>query len=782
MVTPEVVRVRRFFPLRAIALGVVVALVAIGCTDDSGSEAKGTSTAATAKYRAFGSINQASVVDAPPSAELVLVNSQGDDVAKGRADRVGSKVFRSVKPGAGYVVEERSGPTTERSTPFEVLNESTKPPQSLYDGQQLKAGLNYMKMRDGVELAATVRLPPGQSLDKGPFPTLIEYSGYEVAPPGDLISSLVGTINDPDAKPDPLAPSGSTAVGGLISPLLGFAVVSLQIRGSGCSGGEFDLFGLPTIYDGYDAVETVAAQPWVKNKKVGMVGISYSGFSQLYVGGTQPPHLAALAPMSVLGDMYDGIGFPGGIFNNGFAEGWLKERINDAKPAPKGGQPWARILIEKGDKKCAENQKLRLQTQDVLDVLAKSEYRDPALYSRRTPADWAEKINVPVFLVGGLQDEQLGSHWANMISRLDDNENVWVTLYNGNHNDALGPEILTRWVEFLDLFVADEIPEIPDAVLGLSGVLYEQIGSAAAPKLQQTRFAGTTDLAAARAKFEADPRIRLLMEVGAGPLGPRSLESTAELTYDSWPPPKAVTTRWNLAGDGKLVPEDTEVAEGADTYLSDPDARPVQSADGGGVVYEADGKYTWKPVAKDRGLGYVTAPLESDMLIAGPGSLDLSVSTTDDDADLQVTLTEVRPDGQETYLTSGWLRLSGRKLNKKTSTELYPVHTHLEGDTQLLKPNEAVNARVPIHPVAAWLRAGSRLRVTVLAPGGDVPLWNFRTVEDGKDKVTVNYGGDAGSSLVLPVVPGTPTVTPMPKCETLRGQPCRAYTVALNGG
>ncbi len=255
------------------------------------------------------------------------------------------------------------------------------------------------------------------------------------------------------------------------------------------------MFGLPSIYDGYDAIETVAAQPWVKGGKVGMVGISYSGYSQLFVGGTQPPHLAALAPMSVLGDLYVGIGFPGGIFNNGFAEGWLTERQADADPAPEEGQEWARVLIEQGDEHCEENQKLRLQTQDVLTIVEATEFRTPLLFDRRTPAEWAERIDVPVFLVGGLQDEQLGSDWANMIETLDDNDQMWVTLYNGNHNDALDPEILTRWSEFLDLFVSDEVPEMTASLLGLSGVIFDEIGSAAAPPLQQSRFAGMSDVA-----------------------------------------------------------------------------------------------------------------------------------------------------------------------------------------------------------------------------------------------------------------------------------------------
>lgn len=45
-----------------------------------------------------------------------------------------------------------------------------------------------------------------------------------------------------------------------------------------------------------------------------------------------------------------------------------------------------------------------------------------------------DKIEVPVFLVGSFQDEQLGSNWANWIEKLDKNNDVWVTMYNGSHN------------------------------------------------------------------------------------------------------------------------------------------------------------------------------------------------------------------------------------------------------------------------------------------------------------------------------------------------------------
>ncbi len=59
--------------------------------------------------------------------------------------------------------------------------------RSFYRRKKLKQGLNYVKVRDGVELAMTVRLPAGKKLSDGPFPTLIEYSGYQVAAPHDLL-------------------------------------------------------------------------------------------------------------------------------------------------------------------------------------------------------------------------------------------------------------------------------------------------------------------------------------------------------------------------------------------------------------------------------------------------------------------------------------------------------------------------------------------------------------------------------------------------------------------
>ena len=111
-------------------------------------------------------------------------------------------------------------------------------------------------------------------------------------------------------------------------------------------------------------VQTVGSQPWVLNHKVGMVGISYSGFSQLIVAGTEPPDLAAITPLSPTDDLFS-TGYPGGIYNDGFAKTWMQQRISDAQAAPGGGQPWATAEIKTGDATCLANQVLHPEAQTL---------------------------------------------------------------------------------------------------------------------------------------------------------------------------------------------------------------------------------------------------------------------------------------------------------------------------------------------------------------------------------------------------------------------------------
>jgi len=761
----------------AAALAAAVGSTVLGGCHNGPDGLRAPAATAPAPFAGHGSVEEAYIEGVPPGDRVVLASPSGTVAGEGTADAMGSLIIRGLRPGGGYSFRVLEGTRVLGTRTFRVLSGNQPPPQSFYARQHLHEGLNYLTMRDGVQLAATVRLPPGKTLAQGPFPTVIEYSGYAIAAPHSLIAAELGGGN----LADPLLPDTATAVGSVIAPLLGFATVSLQMRGTGCSGGAFDLFGLPTVYDGYDAVEIVAAQPWVAHHRVGMVGISFSGISQLFVAGTRPPHLAAIAPMSVTNDLY-ATGYPGGIPNSGFAAGWIAQRMADAQPAPAGGEAYARALIAAGDTRCAANQKLRLETPNIVELMAGNAYRTPALFDERSPTTWARHIDVPVFLVGAFQDEQTGGQWPDIVPALARDRDVWVTMINGTHADSLGPAIITRWIEFLHLFVADDLPSAPPLVLAAAPLLYRQLTGAPAEPLPPLRFTQAPSVTAARAAFRRDPRVRILLDNGGGSLGPGAMQPTWEADFSSWPPPQLVPTTFLLAPGGILDPGGTTLPGATVVFHPDPSARPPTDLPTGNP-WAALPPYDWTPVTGTTGLGFVSAPLVHDLVVIGPASLDLQLESSAPDTDLQATISEVRPDGTELFVQSGTLRASDRTLDRARSSAVEPVPTYLAADAAPLPAGRFSEVRIPILPFAYAFRAGSRIRITISAPGGDRPAWSFATpATGGKVADTVSMGGVQPSALVLAVIPGIVPGDGQPPCPSLRGQPCRRYVPAGNGG
>ena len=499
-----------------------------------------TPAGAAAGLHGGGSVEEAWLTGATPGDRIVLVRD-GHPVAvsgnPGTADALGSLIVRGLTPGPGYAWRDTtSGATTAT---FAVLAPGANPAtgSALYTGQSLHQGLNYLTMRDGIRLAATVRYPYGSTCSAAaPCPTVIEYSGYNVAGPTDPIPTIVSTIFHQPCTGcgDPhLLPSSSTYLGSVVTRIAGFAIVSLQMRGTGCSGGAFDLFGYPSDYDAYDAIEIVAHQDWVAHHKVGMVGISYSGLSQLPAAGTDPPGLAAIAPMSPTDDLFS-TGYPGGIFNDGFAGSWVAERIQDAKPAavltgddtlaplaatPVSGvgQPWvyyeidAELAADGGaSSPCLSNQVLHDQSESLSTLVGPQLVapgtgpgREPSLLDRRSMSQWATHVRVPVFISGAMQDEQTGPQWPALLTAFPKSTPVFANLVNGGHIDSTDPQIISRWLEFLDLYVADRVPTAPTGIAALAFNVfstYETSAPAAAP-LPAIRFTDAPDLSTARSRF-----------------------------------------------------------------------------------------------------------------------------------------------------------------------------------------------------------------------------------------------------------------------------------------
>jgi len=171
----------------------------------------------------------------------------------------------------------------------------------------------------------------------------------------------------------------------------------------------------------------------------------------------------------------------------------------------------------------------------------------------------------------------------------------------------------------------------------------------------------------------------------------------------------------------------------------------------------------------------VTPPLASNVVVVGAGSLEAWISASTRDVDLQVTVSELRPDGFETFVQSGWLRASERKLAPGSSL-LQATLSLRRADVAPLLSGRFVRVVVPLYYQGHAYRAGSRIKVTISAPGGDQPTWAFSDQVPGhRATVRVAHSEAMASRLVLPVVLGVTVPTGLPPCPGLRGEPCRRY-------
>ena len=155
------------------------------------------------------------------------------------------------------------------------------------------------------------------------------------------------------------------------------------------------------------------------------------------------------------------------------------------------------------------------------------------------------------------------------------------------------------------------------------------------------------------------------------------------------------------------------------------------------------------------------------------------------DVDLQATVSEVRPDGNETFVQNGWMRASERKLStsannifKQPSTLLDPIPSELASDAEPLPKGRFVEVVIPLYYEGHVYRAG------LADPRHD------RGAQRNTADLVVHANGpgarqdDQGVGRILqddalePDPPGRSGVTVptgLPPCPSLRNEPCRPY-------
>ncbi len=747
---------------RKTALTLVVALLALVCAHVASAEAP---------FVAGGSVEQVYATGVAPGAEVTLLGPRGQVVETRQAKSLGGVLFRNVPPGRGYRVRVANGPTSDRLSVLPVRSAPSS--TAVYDQVIPQDGYGYLTTRDGTKLAYSVHPPQDAANALGydlphlpanvPTPTIIEYSGYGYANPAGPQSGIAAMAN-----------------------LMGYTVVDVNLRGTGCSGGAFDFFEPLQGLDGYDVIETVARQPWVLHNKVGMMGISYGGISQLFTAQYQPPSLAAIAPLSVI-DATQTTLYPGGILNTGFALEWAKERIHDAMVAgPGAGQGWAHQRIQEGDQTCKDNQVLHEEAIDLLQKILDNNHYVPEVADPLAPETFVDKINVPVFMACQFTDEQTGGHCPTLAKNMTGTQRKWFTFTNGTHVDSLDPVTYNRMYDFFELYIARQAPLLKSAaVRATAPVVFEAAFGIRGMTLPPDPIQLMPTYGSALLAFESQPPIRILFDNGAGSPNPGWPYPAFERSYAAFPIPGTTAQSWYLAPGGALTSA-APVDGGADLFTWNAGARPLtnfsgNTGSGAGGLWTATPKYDWIQDPAGTAVGYLTPPLDKTTAVVGAGAVTVWVKSSAPSVDLQATISEVRPDGNETFVQNGWVRGESRKLDATKSTPLEPVLSLRAVDVRPMPAHRFVSVTIPLYYQGHVYRAGSKIRVRISAPNGDQPIWSFtETIPAGEASVRIGYGPTMPSRLLLPVVPAMRGVSPLPPCPSLRGQPCRPYEAITN--
>jgi uncharacterized protein len=752
--------------------------------------------ASASAFTARGSVEQVDVTGLAPNAEASLLSKSGATVQTHEADAQGGLLFRKVKPAAGYRVKLLSN--SETSPAITVHSAASAPwDANVYNQVIPEEGYTYLKTRDGTELAIDVHPPTHPAGEPGaegfkfpefpvttgytpPYPTLIEYSGYGYA--------------------NPKGPESGIAV---LANLMGFAVVDVNMRGTGCSGGAYDFFEPLQNLDGYDVIETIAKQSWVANHKVGMLGISYGGISQMFTAQTDPPDLAAISPVSLI-DATATTLYPGGVVNDGFAVAWAEQRQQNAEPAtgPGHGQGWAWTRISEGDKTCEANQALHGEAANLLQKIKENSLYHPKIADPLDPDTFVHKITVPTFLACQWEDEQTGGHCADLVQHFTGTTKKWFTFTNGAHIDSLDPWTYTRLYDFLELYVAKKAPiENSAPVKAAAPVVYKEamgIPESDPITLPNDPIQEQPTYELALAEWEKLPEVRVLFDNGAGesPTGNKTAGDpypSFEGTFSALPIPGTTARTFYLGSGGKLN-ETPSASKGVDKYTSNANALPLTdfsgSTGGGGLWGNAsEWSYHWEQNPSGTAVSYVSEPLTSNLVAIGAGAIHLWIKSSTPDVDLQATVSEVRPDGNETFVQDGWLRASERALSKTAKnifaqepTELEPIPTFKSNVA--LPTGRFVPVVIPMYFEGHAYRAGSRVRLTIAAPNGTQPIWSFlHTKPEGETaNVSVEFSPTKQARLSLPSVSGVTVPAELPPCPSLRNEPCRAYQAFANNG
>ena len=175
----------------------------------------------------------------------------------------------------------------------------------------------------------------------------------------------------------------------------------------------------------------------------------------------------------------------------------------------------------------------------------------------------------------------------------------------------------------------------------------------------------------ALAAFEALEPIRILFDNGAGG-DPGKPNPGFEHSFPELPGARGTTARsWYFGDDGALQDDPPEQRGGRLVHVERRSAGPLTDLTEGRARPRArtacgPRRRPTTGCSRPRAtrVSYVTEPLSEDTTVIGAGAVHAWVRSSKPTVDLMATITEVRPDGKETFVQSGWVRGEMRKLDQ----------------------------------------------------------------------------------------------------------------------
>jgi putative CocE/NonD family hydrolase len=527
-------------------------------------------------------------------------------------------------------------------------------------------------------------------------------------------------------------------------------MVHASIRGTGCSGGRFDLFDRRSAEDGFEIIENwIVRQRW-SNERVGIIGHSYPGLTGFLVAETDPPHLKAIAVSGLIDDFYRGVTYIGGVPDPGFPLLWsalLRPGSEYSGNLPRYAQR---------DPVCAENIATREPPNAVDDPIVNgtADREDGPWWAAHSLITNIRGITKPIWIAQQYQDEQTGPRggvvlWQSIPKGIPKR----LVLTNGVH--ATNDIAQADRVAWLDCWVTHDGHGCPGGV--------------------------------------ADPskRVQIHFET-TGPGNDPQFDSVNPAYVSSdYPLPETMWRRCYLRGNGRLSTQRPQHADagrsyldallGRESYLSGPGVADSLGTQTGNAVDRAYAE-GYGPVSSSSGpdeLTY-TLPFARETAIAGPVEVTLWASMTAPDADFFVQLVDRDPQGNLSYLQRGLLRASFRALDQLRSDRIargplagaiYRSY-HPFTNPQNVIPGQVNRYEIEVFPIGYVFRPGHQLLVQIYAPPAMDEFYVYGSGQPPSINTIVS-DRDHPSSILLPFMPVMPPVRAQsPRCGTQTGVRC----------